>query len=117
MGRSFAWQRGFGVFGVSASNLDVVVRYIQTQEAPPQDDVRARVYRLVKEPPSCIQSAIRIRLKILCRAYGSPPCFFLLTHGGAVGYPLVAPTALDFSLRQASGRACAAALPDRMKQS
>src|SRR5215471_13022074 len=33
MGRSFAWQRGFGVFGVSASNLDAVVRYIQTQEA------------------------------------------------------------------------------------
>jgi putative transposase len=33
MGRHFAWQRGFGVFGVSASNLDAVVRYIQTQEA------------------------------------------------------------------------------------
>ena len=33
MGRNFAWQRGFGVFGVSASNVDAVVRYIQTQEA------------------------------------------------------------------------------------
>jgi REP element-mobilizing transposase RayT len=33
MSRSFAWQRGFGVFGVSASNLDAVVRYIETQEA------------------------------------------------------------------------------------
>ena len=33
MGRNFAWQRGFGVFGVSASNLDAVVRYIQRQEA------------------------------------------------------------------------------------
>ena len=33
MGRGFAWQRGFGVFGVSASNLGAVVRYIRTQEA------------------------------------------------------------------------------------
>jgi REP element-mobilizing transposase RayT len=33
MGHSFAWQRGFGVFGVSASNKDAVIRYIQTQEA------------------------------------------------------------------------------------
>ena len=33
MGRKFAWQRGFGVFGVSASNLHAVVRYIQRQEA------------------------------------------------------------------------------------
>jgi putative transposase len=33
MGRNFVWQRGFGVFGVSASNVDAVVRYIQTQEA------------------------------------------------------------------------------------
>src|SRR5262249_12036480 len=32
MGRNFAWQLGFGVFRVSASNLDAVVRYIQTQE-------------------------------------------------------------------------------------
>jgi REP element-mobilizing transposase RayT len=32
MGRSFAWQRGFGVFGVSASNVDAVRRYIQRQE-------------------------------------------------------------------------------------
>jgi REP element-mobilizing transposase RayT len=33
MGRNFAWQRGFGVFGVSASNVDAVIRYIRTQEA------------------------------------------------------------------------------------
>ena len=33
MGRSFAWQTGFGVFGVSASNKDAVIRYIRTQEA------------------------------------------------------------------------------------
>ena len=32
MGRNFAWQRGFGVFGVSASNVDAVMRYIRTQE-------------------------------------------------------------------------------------
>jgi REP element-mobilizing transposase RayT len=32
MGRTFAWQRGFGVFGVSASNLGAVMRYIRTQE-------------------------------------------------------------------------------------
>jgi len=33
MGRSFAWQRGFGAFSVSASKLDTVVRYIRTQES------------------------------------------------------------------------------------
>jgi putative transposase len=33
MGTNFAWQRGFGVFGVSASNMDAVIRYIRTQEA------------------------------------------------------------------------------------
>ena len=33
MGPRFAWQRGFGLFGVSASNQDVVVRYIRNQEA------------------------------------------------------------------------------------
>ena len=32
MGRSFAWQRGFGIFGVSASNVAAVVRYIKRQE-------------------------------------------------------------------------------------
>ena len=32
LGRSFAWQRGFGVFGVSASNLNAVIRYIRNQE-------------------------------------------------------------------------------------
>ena len=33
MGRNFAWQRGFGIFGVSASNVDAVMGYIRTQEA------------------------------------------------------------------------------------
>lgn len=33
MGPKFAWQRGFGIFGVSASNVDAVVQYIRTQEA------------------------------------------------------------------------------------
>ena len=33
MGLTFAWQRGFGIFGVSASNVGAVVRYIRTQEA------------------------------------------------------------------------------------
>jgi REP element-mobilizing transposase RayT len=32
MGRHFAWQRGYGIFGVSASKLNAVVRYIQRQE-------------------------------------------------------------------------------------
>jgi putative transposase len=32
MGSSFAWQRGFGVFGVSESNLNSVIRYIRNQE-------------------------------------------------------------------------------------
>jgi hypothetical protein len=32
MGKSFAWQRGFAAFSVSASNKDTVVRYIRTQD-------------------------------------------------------------------------------------
>ncbi|HWX53444.1 MAG TPA: IS200/IS605 family transposase [Verrucomicrobiae bacterium] len=32
MGPKFAWQRGFGAFSVSASNIDPAVRYIRTQE-------------------------------------------------------------------------------------
>jgi len=33
MGPRFAWQVGFGVFGVSESNVDKVVRYTRNQEA------------------------------------------------------------------------------------
>jgi putative transposase len=31
-GRHFAWQEGYGAFGVSISNTDVVARYIRNQE-------------------------------------------------------------------------------------
>lgn len=31
-GRGFAWQEGYGAFGVSESNLDSVARYIRNQE-------------------------------------------------------------------------------------
>ena len=33
MGKDFEWQRGFGAFAVSASNVNKVVRYIRNQEA------------------------------------------------------------------------------------
>lgn len=33
MGRHFAWQRGYGGFGVCKSTLDAVARYIRNQEA------------------------------------------------------------------------------------
>ena len=32
-GHKFAWQQGYGAFSVSSSNVPVVVRYIQNQEA------------------------------------------------------------------------------------
>ena len=32
MGPRFSWQIGFGVFGVSESNVDKVIRYIRNQE-------------------------------------------------------------------------------------
>ena len=32
-GLKFAWQQGYGAFSVSSSNVPVVVRYIQNQEA------------------------------------------------------------------------------------
>jgi len=32
-GKPFAWQKGFGAFSVSRSNIDVVARYIRDQEA------------------------------------------------------------------------------------
>jgi putative transposase len=31
-GRGFAWQEGYGAFGVSESNLDAVAKYIRNQE-------------------------------------------------------------------------------------
>jgi len=31
-GTRFAWQEGYGAFGVSKSNIDAVVRYINDQE-------------------------------------------------------------------------------------
>ena len=33
MTQPFAWQRGFGAFSVSESNVEAVRRYIQNQEA------------------------------------------------------------------------------------
>jgi REP element-mobilizing transposase RayT len=33
MGTRFAWQRGFGVFGVSESNVNAVICYIRNQAA------------------------------------------------------------------------------------
>jgi len=32
-GRAFAWQEGYGAFGVSKSNMNAVVKYIANQEA------------------------------------------------------------------------------------
>jgi putative transposase len=32
MGKSFAWQRGFAAFSVSASKKNAVVRYVRTQD-------------------------------------------------------------------------------------
>jgi putative transposase len=32
MGKRFAWQKGYGAFSVSASNIPTVVRYIRNQE-------------------------------------------------------------------------------------
>jgi putative transposase len=32
MGKEFAWQKGYGAFSVSASNVPAVVRYIENQE-------------------------------------------------------------------------------------
>ncbi len=32
MGKRFAWQKGYGAFSVSASNIPAVVRYIKNQE-------------------------------------------------------------------------------------
>jgi REP element-mobilizing transposase RayT len=33
LGTSFAWQEGYGAFSVSSSNVNAVIKYIQTQEA------------------------------------------------------------------------------------
>jgi hypothetical protein len=32
MGRDFTWQKGYGAFSVSASNVPAVIRYIENQE-------------------------------------------------------------------------------------
>lgn len=33
LGESFAWQRGFGAFSVSKSNLNAVIHYVRNQES------------------------------------------------------------------------------------
>lgn len=33
LGESFEWQRGYGAFSVSSSNISAVIRYIRNQEA------------------------------------------------------------------------------------
>ena len=32
LGKDFAWQEGYGAFSVSSSNIDRVIRYIESQE-------------------------------------------------------------------------------------
>jgi putative transposase len=32
-GKNFAWQQGYGAFGVSSSNIPAVIKYIDNQEA------------------------------------------------------------------------------------
>lgn len=64
MGRNFAWQRRFGVFGVSASNLDAVIRYIRTQEAHHRKmTFEEEFIALLQKTRRAIRSAICIRLK------------------------------------------------------
>src|SRR5215472_1908951 len=65
--------------------------YPDAGSASPKDDLRTGIHRLARETRRCIRSAIRIRLKILCRASGAVLLFVTVTHGDAVGYPVVAP--------------------------
>ena len=46
----FAWQAGYGGFGVSKSNIPSVVKYIQNPgTASPEDDIRAGVCGFIEK--------------------------------------------------------------------
>jgi REP element-mobilizing transposase RayT len=50
MGKSFAWQRGFAAFSVSASKKHAVVRYIRTQDVHRKKmDYEAELLALLKK--------------------------------------------------------------------
>jgi hypothetical protein len=70
MGKSFAWQRGFAAFSVSASNKDAVVRYIRTQDAHHKKmDYKSELIALLKKHG--VPYDPKYVLTSLCRTYGA----------------------------------------------
>jgi len=61
----FAWQQGYGGFGVSKSNIAAVVRYIQNQEQHHKKmTFEEEFIALLKKAWHRIRSALRFRLKV-----------------------------------------------------
>src|SRR5262245_59139857 len=72
--RLAAWIRGLRGKRIQCESSRAL--HPDAGSASPKDDVRAGIHRLAKETRRCIRSAVRIRLKVLCRAYGALPLFF-----------------------------------------
>jgi len=84
-GESFAWQRGFAAFSVSASSKDAVIRYIRTQDAHHKKmDYKSELIALLKKYGRAIRSEICFRLGSVPRLRRSRS-YAHLTHGVAVG--------------------------------
>src|SRR5262249_49099516 len=92
MGRNFAWQPGFGIFGVSASNVDAVMRYIRKQEAHhcKMTFEQEFIASLAKHALPTIRDTYSVEHPVP-RLRRCSSFFVTVTHGDAVGYPLVAP--------------------------
>jgi putative transposase len=84
MGKSFAWQRGFAAFSVSASNKAAVIRYIRAQDAHHKKmDCVSELIALLKKH-NVLRSEICFRLGPVPRLRRSQS-YAHLTHGVAVG--------------------------------
>jgi len=84
MGKSFAWQRGFAAFSVSASNKAAVVRYIHTGRPSQEDGLRFRIDCSAEKTWRAIRSEICFRLGPVPHLRRS--AFYThVTHGVAVG--------------------------------
>src|SRR5262245_54412297 len=76
-----SWQRGFGVFGLSASNMGAVVRNIQRQEAHHRKMTFEQEFIALLKNTALHTIRDTYSVEILCRAYGALLLFLLLTHG------------------------------------
>ena len=64
--KKFAWQEGYGAFSVSFSaSAEDNCLYQESEGAPPQEDVRGGVYRVIEAAQYRLRFAIRILISVV----------------------------------------------------